>query len=115
MKSKLPPIHPGEILAQILEIKAPDDQVLRVLPSPECTDQGRPTRRTKIKFFLHQKGMLDESLENFIEKDIDNIVELFTVLNDGTHGPAGRFEPFQLSSIKKRVEDGIVFLSTLVN
>ncbi|MFN8459427.1 MAG: hypothetical protein U0401_33055 [Anaerolineae bacterium] len=102
-----------EIFTQILEIKAPDDKVITLMPSCDKTDQGKPTRRAKIRYLLHQKGMTEASLEDFVEQDMDNIVQLFTVFNDGTHGSAGKFDLQKLYSIKKRVEDGIVFLSQI--
>lgn len=42
-----------EIFTKILEIKAPDTDVISLMPDCERTDQGKPTRRAKIKFFLH--------------------------------------------------------------
>jgi len=104
-----------EVFSQILEIKAPDTDVISLMPECERTDQGKPTRRAKIKFFLYAKGMTDETFEEFVEQDMENIIELFRVFNDGTHGSAGKFNLHQLSAIKKRVEDGILFLSQLVN
>ena len=104
-----------EIITQILEITAPDQDVTNIFPECERTDQGKPTRRTKIKFILHRKKMTNGALEDFVEQDIDNILQLFRVFNEGTHGSAGKFDLHQLASIKKRVEDGIAFLSQLVN
>jgi len=104
-----------EVMTQILEIKAPDADVIMLIPDCALTEQGKPTRREKIKFFLHLKGMADDTLEDFVAKDLENIVELFRVFNDGTHGSAGKFDLHQLSTIKKRVEDGIMFLVQLVN
>ena len=57
---------------------------------------------------------VEETLEDFVEQDLQNIVELFHVFNDGTHGSAGRYDFQQLAAIKKRVEDGIVFLSEII-
>lgn len=104
-----------EVFTQILEIKAPDAEVIGVLPGCDRTDQGKPTRRAKIKFFLHRKGIADDVLEEFVEQDMENIVQLFKVFNIGTHGSAGKFDMRQLSLIKKRVEDGILFLSKIVS
>lgn len=104
-----------EIITKILEIKAPDAEVFALLPNSDKTEQGRPTRRSKIRYFLHRKGMTEESLEEFVEQDMENIIELFQVFNIGTHGSAGTFDLHQLSSIKKRVEDGIVFLAEIIN
>ena len=53
--------------------------------------------------------------EEFIDNDIDNILELYHILSDGTHGYAGRYTFIQLKAIKKRVEDGILFLCNIVS
>jgi len=90
-----------EVFAQILEIKAPDAEVIGALPECERTDQGKPTRRAKIKFFLYRKGITDGVLEEFVEQDMENIVQLFKVFNIGTHGSAGKFDMLQLSSWRR--------------
>ena len=92
-----------EVLTEILELKAPDEQVLADFPDCETTPQGKPTRRAKIRFFLKRKGILDDALEDFVEEDMNNVVQLFRVFNDGTHGSSGRFSHSQLYSIKRRV------------
>ncbi|MDP3937471.1 MAG: hypothetical protein Q8R92_04960 [Deltaproteobacteria bacterium] len=102
-----------EIYTQILELKAPDAEVARVLPNCDRTSQGKPTRRAKIRFFLHRNGMTEETLEEFVEHDMENILNLFQVLNDGTHGSAGTYGLSQLAAIRKRVEDGITFLTEI--
>jgi len=104
-----------EIISQILELRAPDADVISSMPSCDRTDQGKPTRRSKLKFLLTRKGMLEDVLEEFVEQDMENIVQLFRVFNDGTHGSAGTFSFQQLNSIKKRVEDGIMFLAEIVS
>lgn len=104
-----------EIISQILELKAPDADVISLMPGCDRTDQGKPTRRAKLKFLLSRKGMLEDALEEFVEQDMENIVQLFRVFNDGTHGSAGTFSFQQLNSIKKRVEDGITFLVEIVS
>lgn len=99
-----------EILNQIIETSAPDDLVFEAQPNCNTTQRGNPTRRSKIKYLLARKDMADETVEEFIEQDIQNIHELFRIFNDGTHGSAGKFELPKLKAIKKRVEDGIQFL-----
>ena len=100
-----------EIFTELLEVKASDNDVFSIFPDCEKTDRGNATRRSKIKYALHRSGMTDEALEDFVEEDIKNILQLFHVLSDGTHGAAGKFGMSRLNSIKKRVEDGIVFLA----
>lgn len=103
-----------ELFTQILEITASDTDVFAALPSADKTDRGNATRRSKIKFLLHRQGMLEETLENFVETNIENVVQLFRVFNDGTHGSVGTFGLSQLTAIKKRVEDGITFLTEII-
>ena len=100
-----------EIFTQVLDLSAPDDEVLSALPACDKTNDGRPTRRAKIKLLLRRKHLLDQDVEDFASQDIENIIQLFRVFNDGTHGSAGRFPIYELSSVKERVEHGILFLT----
>ena len=99
-----------ELVIKILDSKAPDDRVLAELPECETTNEDIPTRRSKVRYLLVQNRMSDEALEDFVEKDIDSVVQLFRVFNHGTHGSPGHFTFTQLVAIKKRVEDAITFL-----
>ena len=103
-----------EILAQILQLRAPDADVLALRPDCERTPDGSPTRRSKIRYFLTRRDMAAESLEQFVEDDIENIVQLFNVFNKGTHGAAGTFDLPQLAAVRKRVENGIMFLIEII-
>jgi len=99
-----------ELLTEILERFARDEDVKSVLPDCEVTQQGKPTRRAKIRFFLHKQGVSDDAVTDFVEKDMENVVQLFRVFNDGTHGSSGRFEHSQLLAIRARVEGAVLFL-----
>ena len=103
-----------EILTRILDSRAPDRLVMAEMADCELTPNGSPTRRSKIRFFLQGKNMAERALEDFVEKDMENIVQLFREFNQGTHGTAGRFSLDQLSAIKKRVEDAISFLWSII-
>lgn len=102
-----------EIFSQVLDLRAADAEVLAVFPDCATTERGNPTRRSRIKYLLHLNSMADEALEEFVEEDMANIIELFQVLNEGTHGSAGTYDHTQLVAIKKRVEDAIVFLTEI--
>lgn len=103
-----------EIFTDIFEKYALDKDVFAVFPNCDKTDRGNATRRSKIKYFLYKKGIDLTNADEFIDNDIDNILELYHTLNDGTHGEAGRYSMIQLKLIKKRVEDGINFLCEIV-
>ena len=104
-----------ELLTAILEQHADDSKVRSVLTNCELTPQGKPTRRSKIRFLLHNFGISDDAVTDFIENDIDNVIQLFYTFNDGTHGSAGRFTNAQLLSIRTRVEDAISFLANIIS
>lgn len=98
-----------ELLTEFLETKAPDDMVFQYNPNSQKTERGNATRRSKIEYMM-RKNTFDKSVTWFVEDDINNIIELFSVLNGGTHGKAGKYEFEKLLQVKKRVEEGINFL-----
>jgi len=104
-----------EIIAGILDTKAPNDAVSSAIPNCERTQQGTPTRRARISYILHVNGMAQDELESFVEADMENVVQLFHTFNQGTHGTAGKFDIPQLQAIRRRVEDGILFLARLID
>lgn len=99
-----------EIFTTILHTRAPDADVLAATPDCALDQNGRPTRRSRIHYCLHRKGMALDALEDFVEKDIENVIDLYDVLSAGTHGPAGKYGFAELVPIKQRVEDAILFL-----
>ena len=103
-----------EIFIQIIDTKAKDNDVIHAFPDCEKTNNGTVSRRSKIKYLLHKKGVNDIDIENFVHTDIENILSLLYELNGGTHGQAGKYSINQLKSIKKRVENGLSFLCEYV-
>ena len=101
-----------EIFTEFIEMKAPDVEVF--LYNPECdrTDRGNATRKEKIRYMMRDKDM-ESCVVEFADADITNILELFHVLSDGTHGAAGKYDFSKLLQVKKRVEQGINFLCTI--
>ncbi len=101
-----------EIFTEFLEMKAPDAAVFQFNPKCAKTERGNATRKEKIKFMMRDKEM-EACVIDFADADIDNILELFHVLSDGTHGVSGRYAYPTLLQVKKRVEQGINFLCTI--
>lgn len=102
-----------EIFVQILDHFAPNDSVLLRFPECDKTENGNPTRRWKINYILQNSGIASVSAIDFVDEDIANVLKLFRVFNDGTHGSAGRFKFAQLRTMKERVESGIIYLTTI--
>ena len=103
-----------EIMTSILNLEAPDANVFALLPDCDKTQKGNATRRSKIKYFLYRRNMSINPLEDFVESNLENIVQLFEVFNSGTHGASGKFGLADLRAIRKRVEDGIMFLIEVI-
>ena len=104
-----------EILTVILDTHAKDDDVTTTLTDCDFTPDGTPTRRTRIRYLLARNGASDDALTDFVDSDIRDVVELFRVFNDGTHGAPGRFSHAQLLSIRARVEGAVAFLWNIIS
>jgi hypothetical protein len=102
-----------EVFSGILEVQAPDTMVFEFDPNCRTTDRGNPTRREKIRYLLESKDIENEELIEFVDEDIANVIELFEVLNAGTHGHSGRYDLDTLRALKARVEDGLHFLARI--
>ena len=104
-----------EMLDKMLTQAAPDHDVFAADPNAAKTQQGSPTRRSRVEFCLSRSGSFDDSLAAFIDADLENVITLFKDFNDGTHGRAGRFDLVQLRAIKLRVEDAVRFVARIVS
>ena len=56
-----------------------------------------------------------DALTDFVESDLENVVRLFRIFNDGTHGSSERFTHSQLQSIRVRVGDAVPFLGSIIS
>ncbi len=104
-----------EILVTMVDGAATDAEVLALNPNAPKTDQGSITRRARIQHCLKRKGEPSAELADFVEADIENVLSLFYVLNEGTHGGAGVYDVRQLSAIKGRTEEAIRFVARLTS
>jgi hypothetical protein len=104
-----------EILATLIESRAPDDAVKAKIPNYPKTPRGDVSRRARILYYLTLGGQHSDELADFVEADIDNVISLFDDFNSGTHSAAGRFDLVQLRTIKDRVEDAVRFLYRIVS
>jgi len=98
-----------ELFTDFIELKAPDKDVFEFNPNAEKTDRGNATRKEKIKYMM-RNFCFDNCVVDFTDSNIENILQLFHVLSNATHGEAGRYEMSKLRQVKKRVEQGINFL-----
>ncbi|ORE90118.1 hypothetical protein ATO13_23601 [Stappia sp. 22II-S9-Z10] len=102
-----------EIFTEILERWASNADVLEDDPDCDRTPNGTPSRRAKIRYLLRQKGADSPEMLGFVEQDIDDVLGLFKVFNEATHGAAGKHSFTKLQLIRQRVEGGIMFLAAV--
>lgn len=104
-----------EIFTEILDRWAEDKAVIAADPHYDKTPNGTPSRRAKIRYLLKLKGAESPEMLGFVEKDIDDILQLFPVFNKATHGAAGTLTFASLRALRQRVEGGIMFLATIAS
>lgn len=102
-----------EVFVQILDMNAPDEKVLALNSNCEKIQNGQPTRKEKIRYLLNRCGLLTAEAVDFVDEDVKNVLALFRVFNNGTHGSSGKFGLNKLMSIKTRVENGITYLFSI--
>ncbi len=102
-----------EILTQMIDRAAPDADVVAA-SAAALTPEGRPTRRAKLAYWLVQSERASDELAAFADADVVEVIELFKVFNDGTHGDAAVFSHQHLRLIRARVEGAITFLHALL-
>lgn len=104
-----------EVVVEMIDRYAPDEDVLAADPQCELHEpSGKPSRRAKVRHLVSVNYGEYESITEFVETDVNDVLGLFRVFNDGTHGRAGHFDTAKLRTIKERVEGAIVFLSRLL-
>ncbi len=103
-----------EVILQMIDLKASDATVLQAVPGCDKAKDGKPARRAKIGYLLACYGEDHESLRDFVEADVDDVIGLVREVNNGTHGSAGRYDLPTLRAIKSRVEGSVRFLSTMI-
>lgn len=103
-----------EIVIKMIDIKAPDEVVLNTVPDCETTKDGKPLRRQKIEYLVQRSNADYENFGDFVDANVDDVLELFGVFNRGTHGASGALDMPALQELRRRVEGAVRFLSAVV-
>lgn len=103
-----------EILVEILNQYAPKGVVLAWDPSIELTEYGQIPRRDQIRYCLVQSNQYNDLLSEFVDQDINSVMNVFGEFNPATHGAAGRYDLVYLGAMKIRVEGAIQLLHRVV-
>jgi Predicted pPIWI-associating nuclease len=97
-----------EFFTQIIHRLSPDEDIKKWTEDPHCFDKGRPTRKARLLFIC--RSINYNIFSDFIEKDVEAILEFVKLFQRGTHQVTIPFTHKQLLALKARVESAINFL-----
>ncbi|MEW5800264.1 MAG: hypothetical protein AB1728_14795, partial [Bacteroidota bacterium] len=97
-----------ELFTRILKALAPDEKIRKWSNDASLYQNDKPTRKARILYLNREINSTE--LSSFIEKDIDSILEFWTILQKGTHSIDFKLTDRQLNGIKLRFESTVKFL-----
>ena len=97
-----------EMMTQILHRLAPDEDIRKWTKDPSHFANGRPTRRARLMYICRQFS--SDPLDKFIELDLSAVIQLFEIVNGGTHGVTSKLTDQQLHAIVCRAESLAFFM-----
>jgi len=97
-----------ELLTHVVHKLAPDDRVRAWTNAPGDFHEGKPKRRTRLRYICRDSNL--QSFGNFVERDIDAVLACTTVLEEGTHSLNASLRRTQREWLLWRTEVTIGFL-----
>lgn len=97
-----------ELFTHVLHRLSPDDELRAWSTSPDDFANGKPTRRARLKYVC--RHINHGSYTHFVKKDIDAMLAVVDLFQEGTHAVKPSFTEVQLIAFKARVESVIRFL-----
>jgi hypothetical protein len=89
-----------ELTTHAMHKLAPDERV-KLWAKPEHFDNGRLTRKARLEYIFESVG--EGEFTNFFNADLKATIELFNLLNNGTHRLKSSATPEQLRYLRGRV------------
>lgn len=100
-----------EAVTHLMHRLAPDDELRAWSKSEHDFDKGRPTRRARLRYIY--RAVDSGPFGEFVVKDVDAVLALFDVFQQGTHGISSDIAQQKLSALLVRVNYVIHFLIML--
>lgn len=97
-----------ELFTHVLHTLSPDDQVKNWSNSPTHYDRGKPTRRARLLYIC--RSLNHGPFSDFLEKDIDAVLEFLKLFQRGTHEITPTYTDSQLKLMLVRMESALRFL-----
>lgn len=97
-----------ELFTHVLHQLAPDAGVRAWSTAPEHYHDGRPTRRARLLYVC--RGIKHGPFDMFVDKDIEAVLEMLSLFQEGTHATDAGFSEPQLAAMRLRIESALRFL-----
>jgi len=97
-----------ELFTHVLHTLSPDDQVKNWSNSPTHYDRGKPTRRARLLYIC--RSLNHGPFSDFLEKDIDAVLEFLKLFQRGTHEITPTYTDIQLKMMLVRMESALRIL-----
>ena len=97
-----------ELFTHVLHALSPDGKVKSWSNSPEHYDRGKPTRRGRLLYIC--RSLNHDPFSDFLEKDINAVLEFLRLFQRGTHEITPTYTDFQLKMMLVRMESTLRFL-----
>jgi len=97
-----------ELLTHVIHKLAPDEQVKSWTTDPKHYHKNKPTRRSRLLYICREINY--PPFSQFLDKDIDAVLECINLFQYGTHKIDSPFITPQLQSMMLRTESSIRFL-----
>ncbi|MDX6574503.1 MAG: hypothetical protein QOE96_456 [Blastocatellia bacterium] len=89
-----------ELMTHVMHILAPDAKV-KPWAKPQHFDKGRLTRQARLEYIF--ESVADGEFTGFFKADLKASIELFDLLNNGTHRLTSKATPEQLRYLRGRI------------
>jgi hypothetical protein len=97
-----------ELFTHVLHALSPDDKVKSWSNFPEHYQNGKPTRRARLLYIC--RSLNHDPFSDFLEKDIDAVLEFIKLFQRGTHEIIPTYTDFHLKMMLVRMESALRFL-----
>lgn len=97
-----------ELFTHVLHALSPDEKIKNWSSSPDHYDKGKPTRRARLLYIC--RSLNHDPFSDFLEKDIDAVLEFLRLFQRGTHEIISPYTDFQLKMMLVRMESTLRFL-----
>jgi len=97
-----------ELLTHVIHKLSPDENIRKWSTLPEHYHKDRPTRKARLLYIYRSVSF--GPFSNFVEKDIEALLSLFDLFQEGTHSVTPPFSDEQLAMLLARTESALRFL-----